>query len=95
MVNPLYLFSALCMVAGVQACKRTCSATGDSAGTCSYNCTHVCSSISANEARNTFLAALQSSGNSCSAVGTSVIHCTKTASFGSCYDHYWLCGRGC
>ncbi|CAG7564264.1 uncharacterized protein B0J16DRAFT_343086 [Fusarium flagelliforme] len=95
MVNPLYVVYVLSAITGVQACKRTCSATGDSGGTCTYNCTHVCSSISANEARNTFLAALQNGGNSCSAVGTSGVKCRKTASFGSCYNHYWSCGSGC
>ncbi|KAG8353845.1 hypothetical protein FVEN_g13176 [Fusarium venenatum] len=95
MVNSLFILSIFYVAAGVQTCKRTRSVIGDNANICSYNCTHICSSISANEARNTFLAALQSSGKSRSAVGTSAIECTKTASFGNCYDHYWSCGRGC
>ncbi|KAG7418350.1 hypothetical protein Forpe1208_v004359 [Fusarium oxysporum f. sp. rapae] len=95
MVNPLYVVYALSAIAGVEACKRTCSASNDAGTTCSYSCTHVCSSISAKQARDTFLAALQSGGNSCSAVGTSGVSCRKTAKFGSCYDHHWSCGSGC
>ncbi|SCV52414.1 uncharacterized protein FFB14_12586 [Fusarium fujikuroi] len=95
MVNPLYVVYALSAIAGVEACKRTCSASNDAGTTCSYSCTQVCSSISAKQARDTFLAALQSGGNSCSAVGTSGVSCRKTANFGSCYDHHWSCGSGC
>ncbi|KAH7253710.1 uncharacterized protein BKA55DRAFT_689211 [Fusarium redolens] len=95
MFNPLYVVYALSAIAGVEACKRTCSASNDAGTTCSYSCTQVCSSISAKQARDTFLAALQSGGNSCSAVGTSGVSCRKTAKFGSCYDHHWSCGSGC
>ncbi|KAI3587962.1 hypothetical protein IWW34DRAFT_713554 [Fusarium oxysporum f. sp. albedinis] len=95
MVSPLYVVYALSAIAGVEACKRTCSASNDAGTTCSYLCTQVCSSISAKQARDTFLAALQSGGNSCSAVGTSGVSCRKTAKFGSCYDHHWSCGSGC
>ncbi|SPJ75711.1 uncharacterized protein FTOL_05442 [Fusarium torulosum] len=95
MVSLSYVIYALTAIAGVQACKRTCTATGDSGTTCSYSCTQVCSSISANLARNSFLAALQNAGNSCSAIGTSGVQCRKTNKFGSCYDHYWSCGSGC
>ncbi|KAH6867723.1 hypothetical protein B0T10DRAFT_502157 [Thelonectria olida] len=95
MVNPLYVVYALATVAGVQACKRTCSATSDTGTTCTYNCTKMCSSLPATEARDTFLAALQSAGHSCSAKGTRGVTCKKTSKFGSCYDHYWSCGSGC
>ncbi|KAF4502155.1 kinetochore complex Sim4 subunit Fta4 [Fusarium agapanthi] len=95
MVNPFYVVYALSAIAVVEACKRTCSASNDAGTTCSYSCTQVCSSISAKQARDTFLAALQSGGSSCSAVGTSGVSCRKTAKFGSCYDHHWSCGSGC
>ncbi|RKK58405.1 hypothetical protein BFJ69_g17396 [Fusarium oxysporum] len=92
MVNLLYIVYALSAVAGVQACETTCSATGDSGSTCSYICNQACPDVPAHEARNNFLAALQSGGHSCSAVGASGVRCQKTDGFGSCYDHYWLCG---
>ncbi|KAF4457918.1 hypothetical protein F53441_271 [Fusarium austroafricanum] len=94
MVKPLFIVYALAAIAGVEACKKTCTAAAEGT-TCSYTCTHVCKDISAKNARDTFLAALQNAGHSCSAVGTSGVKCKKSSKFGSCYDHHWSCGRDC
>ncbi|SPJ78139.1 uncharacterized protein FTOL_06528 [Fusarium torulosum] len=95
MVNVLTIISTLAAVSAVQACKQTCAVASATNNVCTYICTNVCEDISAQQARNTFLAALQGAGNSCTAVGTTNISCRKLNAFGSCYDHHWSCGRGC
>ncbi|KAF4469722.1 kinetochore complex Sim4 subunit Fta4 [Fusarium albosuccineum] len=95
MVNPLHIIYALAALQRVQACVKTCTPSGGNGTSCSYTCTRACASLSAKDARDGFLGALQSGGNSCSAVGTSGVQCVKDSKFGSCYDHHWSCGRGC
>ena len=95
MVKATFFISALALLAGVEACKRTCTPTKDKGGVCTYSCTKMCSDLGAKEARDEFLSNLQSAGHKCSASGSSGVKCTKNSSFGSCYDHHWSCGSGC
>ncbi|KAM0391264.1 hypothetical protein ACHAPZ_011512 [Fusarium culmorum] len=96
MVNALSMITALAAIAGVQAaCPKTCSVGTASGGTCTYTCTRACVNHAAGDARDSFLGALQARGYSCSGKGLTGVSCKKTANFGSCYDHYWLCGKNC
>ena len=96
MVNVNYILYALAATAAtVEACKKTCKATTSVGGTCNYKCTNACETYPTMDARDDFLAALQTSGHSCSAVATNKVKCKKTKAFGKCADHHWSCGSGC
>ena len=95
MVKALYIVYALATVATVEACKKTCTASTSSGGICNSKCTNACESYPTTDARDDFLAALQNSGYSCSAVATNGVKCKKTSAFGRCSAHHWSCGSGC
>ncbi|KAH7114139.1 hypothetical protein B0J13DRAFT_656418 [Dactylonectria estremocensis] len=98
MVKLLYIVYTLATIAGVQACSWTCwlvgTATDRHGGTCTYSCFGACPGMRENQDRDEFLSSLHSHGHSCSVLEGSIV-CRRTAKFGGCYDHYWMCGSDC
>ncbi|PLN81740.1 hypothetical protein BDW42DRAFT_89397 [Aspergillus taichungensis] len=96
MVKILPLLTLLAAAAtSVEACKQTCKVSSKGLSSCSYKCKNVCDSYPTKDARDDFLANLQSAGHSCTAVSTNGVKCKKTKSFGDCGSHHWSCGSGC